>query len=346
MAPLTIILGILLLLLFLLLRNTRRSRRFQSFSLFESSLDDEPISEDVHKSFTFWAGGLAGVVSAALTHQLDVFKTLRQVGKPLPTDLSHMFIGIFMGSFAQGFRFAVTLVLNMTLQKHLDSCVKAASKRKGCCSWLLPFLVSMFAAGIGEFLANPPVVIKNYQIVHQDSIADACTHLWQQGGLPRFFNGVGMGVLRKSLANGIVLQTMVPTKRLLELIFPHFSKSKVSLSFVAGSLTGSLAEVMTNFPDQVKTMTQAGVPLLEALTIASQHPFRGAFWAGIRKGIIRGINWGGLAFFMAIFEQVYRLTRRKDCTSSMRRQQTLEDALDAEMTFVRAVSVFAEETQS
>lgn len=29
----------------------------------------------VIKSFTFWAGGLAGVVSAAATHQLDVAKT-------------------------------------------------------------------------------------------------------------------------------------------------------------------------------------------------------------------------------------------------------------------------------
>ena len=29
----------------------------------------------VLKSFTFWAGGLAGVVSAAATHQLDVAKT-------------------------------------------------------------------------------------------------------------------------------------------------------------------------------------------------------------------------------------------------------------------------------
>ena len=33
------------------------------------------------------------------------------------------------------------------------------------------------------------------------------------------------------------------------------------LSFCAGSLTGSFAEVITNPPDQVKTMTQAGVYL-------------------------------------------------------------------------------------
>eukprot|EP00434_Breviolum_minutum_P032469 symbB.v1.2.028712.t1/scaffold3070.1/size64238/3 len=78
------------------------------------------------------------------------------------------------------------------------------------------------------------------------------------------------------------------------------------LSFCAGSLTGSFGEVITNPPDQVKTMTQAGVPFLPAVSMALHHPFRGAGFAGLRKGIIRGINWGGLAAFMAVFEWAYR----------------------------------------
>ncbi|CAJ1442926.1 unnamed protein product [Effrenium voratum] len=115
-----------------------------------------------------------------------------------------------------------------------------------------------------------------------------------------------MGVLRKSLANGVVLQTIGPTKGFLEATFPQLQENKVGLSFVAGSLTGSFAEVITNPPDQVKTMTQAGKPFLEAVVLAAKHPFRGAGFAGLRKGIIRGINWGGLALFMRAFEWMYR----------------------------------------
>eukprot|EP00435_Cladocopium_sp_Y103_P019426 s2877_g4.t1 len=91
-----------------------------------------------------------------------------------------------------------------------------------------------------------------------------------------------------------------PTKSVLQAAWPQLQTNKVLLSFIAGSLTGSFAEVMTNPPDQVKTMTQAGVPFFEAVQLAARHPFRGAGFAGLRKGIIRGINWGGLAFFMRV----------------------------------------------
>ena len=47
----------------------------------------------------------------------------------------------------------------------------------------------------------------------------------------------------------------------LTLTRPIDHGTQVMLSFCAGSLTGSFAEVITNPPDQVKTMTQAGVHL-------------------------------------------------------------------------------------
>ncbi|CAE7943422.1 unnamed protein product, partial [Symbiodinium necroappetens] len=144
----------------------------------------------------------------------------------MPDKFSEYFVGICMGSFAQGFRFGITLILNMTLQKRLDKWQKAAQSRGGlllATSRYDParlsrlqgglFGISMLAAGTGEFLANPPVVIKNYQprlptmLVSPLLIAQACEELWAMGGPPRFFSGVGMGVLRKSLANGVVLQT-------------------------------------------------------------------------------------------------------------------------------------------
>ncbi|CAK8999041.1 unnamed protein product [Durusdinium trenchii] len=221
----------------------------------------------VIKSFTFWAGGLAGVVSAAATHQLDVAKTLRHVGKSMPEKFSDYFVGMAMGSFAQGFRFAVTLILNMTLQMLGNAWTSGKKMQReepddatwqGITAW---FSISMLAAGIGEFLANPPVVIKNYQ--------------------PETY--VGMGVLRKSLANGVRDLEIGPTKAILGVAFPQLQTNKVMLSFCAGSLTGSFAEVITNPPDQVKTMTQAGVPFFEAVSLAMRHPFRGAGFAGLRK---------------------------------------------------------------
>eukprot|EP00435_Cladocopium_sp_Y103_P050545 s995_g15.t1 len=69
------------LLLFCLLRRVRRKKRDDDdWTSSQPDLDlgeeVEELPEHVLKSFTFWAGGLAGVVSAAATHQLDVAKTL------------------------------------------------------------------------------------------------------------------------------------------------------------------------------------------------------------------------------------------------------------------------------
>lgn len=38
---------------------------------------------------------------------------------------------------------------------------------------------------------------------------------------------------------------------------------------------------------------------------SSRDPFRGAAWAGVRKGLIRGINWGAVGVFTTAFEEMY-----------------------------------------
>merc|ERR1712013_717450 len=129
------------------------------------------------------------------------------------------------------------------------------------------------------------------------------------------YMGIFEGFYRKSLANGIMLQAIGPCKTMLKKLSPGWlgkevSASKTALGFIAGSLTGAFSEVMTNHPDQVKAMTQIGVPLMEALITATKHPFRGAFYAGIRKGGIRGINWACLELYMGIFEGFYRKYRK------------------------------------
>lgn len=281
------------------------------------------IPEDVKKVFMFWGGALSGIISAAVTHGLEVLKIRRHVGRAPPETLAEFVFGMPMGSFAQGERFAATLVLDATLQKRLSSWKKGAQKKGGGAHRIVSFLLSMLAAGSAEFLSNPPVVVKNYQIANSVPFHTACVELWREGGLPRFFSGVSMGVLRKSLANAIVLQAIGPTKHLLggsvAGLIGDPTQQQVALSFVAGSLTGGLAEVLTNPPDQIKTLTQTGKTFAEALAITARNPFRGAAWAGLRKGVIRGINWGGLALCMAFFERLYRaraaLSRRKDLES-------------------------------
>mmetsp|Transcript_5253 Transcript_5253/g.14223 ORF Transcript_5253/g.14223 Transcript_5253/m.14223 type:complete len:366 (+) Transcript_5253:75-1172(+) len=326
----------LVLLLFLVLRNARRrsvlgvssastgfgdatggslGRRVMWGRQASPWFDGKEVRDSVKQSFVFWGGAIAGVLSAALTHQLDLLKTLRHVGKEMPETWGGYFNGMFMGSWAQGQRFAVTLVLNATLQRKFDKLEKAAKDMGPRTAMVLSFLLSMVAAGIGEFLSNPPVVVKNYQISEGLSVFEAVEALYNQGGVGRFFRGVGMGVLRKSLANACVLQTIGTVKVTLVRMFPRAlggsdSGSKAALSFIAGSLTGALAEVMTNHPDQVKTMTQAGVPFLEAFAIASRNPFRGALWAGVRKGAIRGINWGCLEINVHYLEKAYRKYRK------------------------------------
>merc|ERR1719253_2114113 len=167
-------------------------------------------------------------------------------------------------------------------------------------------------------LTNPFGVIKNYQIANNIGIFPAVAGLYELGGIGRFFNGIGFGVFRKSAANGIMLQTIGSVKASLKKASPNWlgkDSGKAALGFISGSLTGAFAEVMTNHPDQVKTMTQTGVPMMEALVIATKNPFRGALWAGIRKGAIRGINWGCPEIFMAMIEGGYRKFRKMAAAS-------------------------------
>jgi len=120
------------------------------------------------------------------------------------------------------------------------------------------------------------------------------------------------GVIRKGLANAIVLQSIGPTRGYLEALArdrnvdTREKSSKALLGFVAGSLTGCAAEGVTNHPDRVKTLMQTkNCTLWQALSDASRDPFRGAFWAGLRKGAIRGINWGSLGIITSRVEDFY-----------------------------------------
>lgn len=116
-----------------------------------------------------------------------------------------------MGAVAQGQRFGVTLFLNQTLQQALKRQEHNA---------VMSFAGSMLASGVGEFLANPPVVVKNFQIAHaQPSSFRAMRALYDINGVPAYFRGVVFGVVRKSLANAIVLQSIGPTKLVLA---PYF----------------------------------------------------------------------------------------------------------------------------
>lgn len=322
MSDFYVLLGILGLLVFLVLRNNLRRRRQADVSVLHGGWlrglspweDGRELSESLKNSFMFWGGALAGITSAGMTHQLDVMKVLRQLGRNLPTNFSDYFLGITMGCLAQGFRFAVTLLLNATLQKKLMSWEKRFKKGTVLAA-LIAFCFSMLAGGVGEFLTSPFSVIKNYQIAHNCGTWTACVGLWEMRGIGAFFNGVGFAVVRKSMANGIMLQTIGPCKQLLRLASPGWlgredPAGKSALGFVAGSVTGAFAEVLTNHPDQIKAMTQIGVPLWEAIVTATKRPFRGAIWAGIRKGSIRGINWGCLEFYMGLFETSYRKYRK------------------------------------
>merc|ERR1711972_110877 len=135
---------------------------------------------------------------------------------------------------------------------------------------IVAFCFSMLAGGIGELLTNPFGVIKNYQIANNCNMWVAFVGLLEMGGIGAFFNGIAFALLRKSLANGIMLQTIGPCKKLLKRLSPGWlgkddQAAKTALGFISGSLTGAFAEVMTNHPDQVKAMTQIGVPFSKAL---------------------------------------------------------------------------------
>lgn len=270
----------------------------------------------VRKSITFWSACCAGMVSSVVTHWMDVKKVLRQLGLQRPPNVRGYFAGLPMGAIAQGHRFGVTLLLNALLQermKNLEHYEQGTLKYRS-----MSFGLSMFSASLGEFLANPPVVVKNWQIsrLHTTSRSswECITTLWTSGKVPIFFRGVIPGMVRKGLANAMVLQSIGPLKNYLELVARDVagtdtssSSSKVLISFAAGSITGSIAEVLTNHPDRVKTMMQTKkVSMWQAITEATRDPFRGAFWAGLRKGAIRGVNWGALGVFTSIFEDAYR----------------------------------------
>eukprot|EP00397_Hematodinium_sp_SG-2012_P013024 GEMP01013213.1.p1 GENE.GEMP01013213.1~~GEMP01013213.1.p1 ORF type:complete len:465 (+),score=69.07 GEMP01013213.1:77-1471(+) len=240
-------------------------------------------------------------------------KVLRQLGLQRPTTFRGYFVGLPMGAIAQGQRFGVTLLLNSVLQQHIKEHFpqfQPGTIRHGVAS----FSLSVFAAGLGEALANPPVVVKNWQISQTMTAWHSVTTLWARGKVPIFFRGVVPGVVRKGLANAIVLQSIEPMKTYLESAVHEVwgvdttkTSSKAMIGFGAGSIIGCVAEVLTNHPDRVKTLMQTkNVTLWQAISEATRDPFRGAFWAGLRKGAIRGVNWGALGVFTSLMEEAYK----------------------------------------
>eukprot|EP00397_Hematodinium_sp_SG-2012_P012219 GEMP01012382.1.p1 GENE.GEMP01012382.1~~GEMP01012382.1.p1 ORF type:complete len:485 (+),score=71.26 GEMP01012382.1:77-1531(+) len=252
---------------------------------------------EIKRQITFWAGCSAGILSATTTHWLDVAKVLRQLGLQRPTTFRGYFVGLPMGAIAQGQRFGVTLLLNSVLQQHIKEHFpqfQPGTIRHGVAS----FSLSVFAAGLGEALANPPVVVKNWQISQTMTAWHSVTTLWARGKVPIFFRGVVPGVVRKGLANAIVLQSIEPMKTYLE----------SAVHEVWGvDTTKTSSKVLTNHPDRVKTLMQTkNVTLWQAISEATRDPFRGAFWAGLRKGAIRGVNWGALGVFTSLMEEAYK----------------------------------------
>jgi hypothetical protein len=126
-----------------------------------------------------------------------------------------------MGAVAQGQRFGTTILLNeymqglLKLSKRDEAAAGGGSALESNAGLLLSFSASMLAAGLGEALANPPVVVKNYQIAHGRGVWAAAGEVYAMNGPQGFFRGVVAGVARKSLANAIVLQTIAPCKEVV-----------------------------------------------------------------------------------------------------------------------------------
>jgi len=290
----------------------------QLSSTFNNSVARPPFSVDIQRRITFLSGFCSGMLSATATHWMDVRKVMRQVGihKPVtsvgPGILKGYFVGLPMGAIAQGQRFGVTLFLDSWLQR----CMRENALQLDAESIhyrMTSFSLSVVSASLGEVVSNPPVVVKNWQIAHSLNTARGISSLWDQGKASIFFTGVVPGVVRKGLANAIVLQTITPMQSFLEALAhdrnvdTRGKSAKAIIGFTAGSITGCTAEVITNHPDRVKTLMQTNnCGLWKALCDASRDPFRGALWAGLRKGTIRGINWGSLGIMTQGVEALFK----------------------------------------
>lgn len=271
---------------------------------------------EVSKGSLFVYGLSAGTVSAASTHFLDVGKIIRQVGGSCAghKDLTFWTRGLPSGAVAQALRFATTIYVDAGLQAKLNEALMSKSAEGGAQAQrtfsqrCLSFGISMTASGLGEFLANPPVAIKNYQIANGRSASLAVTEMYDRRGVYSFFRGVSAGVLRKSVANAAVLQSIGPARNYLSTHLPGEGSTRAAaVGLLAGGLVGGLCEVATNPIDRVKTILQADprAGLVPAIWESVRRPFKGAGYAFLRKGAIRAINWGVMGALVALHQQRY-----------------------------------------
>ena len=273
----------------------------------------DPHEQDPQTSATsemaaeiFIYGLCAGTTSAAATHFLDVGKVARHIGcSQLSSDslLRFWFRGMTAGVLSQSLRFGTTIYGDTYLQAQLmrlsSSNVESNSPRS-LYQFAASFSMSMIASGVGEVIANPPVAVKNYQIAHSVGPCKAYKQILSSSGYFGLFRGVSAGVLRKSVSNGIVLQSIGPVRSCLESNYFHISfdgtSGRAAAGLLAGGLVGGLAEILTNPLDRAKSLIQAspGLGLRSALITAVREPLRGAAFACARKALIRAINWGVL----------------------------------------------------
>lgn len=158
-----------------------------------------PVKHQVKKTMEQWnpgsafnkpAGGFAGGFSALLiTYPLSVSQAWRFEGKPVSTIMMMMmrpenfYKGINAACLSDGIFFGVYFGLGPVLSRYLTSLSASKSEAN--------YIADTAAAMLGGIACNPLSVVSMCQRTSQKNMFAETVSLYKEGGVPRFYRGLG-----------------------------------------------------------------------------------------------------------------------------------------------------------
>eukprot|EP01079_Euglenida_sp_SAG-EU17-18_P003344 gene3344-3841_t len=257
-------------------------------------------TEAARRQDAFLAGVLAGGLSIAGTHWLDVLKVQKQ--------------GITPAITSQSLRTGVTYL-------GFDQ-LKSMFRDHGKTGWFWEFVAGTLGAAVGEALTNPFTVWKNAAIKNQAlTTMSIPAYLMRTSGLRSLTRGILPATMRKSVSNGGLLSSgpycVQAVQSVVCTIAPTYSEhsyTKIFSKLVGGGFAGAVMEVATIPLDKWKVYAQAVInPQTNTLytthaafvQVLKQGPaawFAGSSHAFSRKFAIKAIQYFALIeladFFM------------------------------------------------
>ena len=252
-----------------------------------------------YNSNNFFYGGFSGMAAQAITWPLEFMKTIKQ----FPSKSNNIFIQTINYSKNNGL---------MSLYRSMFPPISMAFPRAAMrfeiydrieknsikpLSNLQMFNIGILTGTLEAFIfMTPSEVIKIYNINNKSSISNSIKNIYYQRGITGFWCGAISTSVKQGITQGMTFLTVGKTR---DYIKDNFTILKPYSGFLGGFIGGSLAVLVNNPLDVIKTRQQSNAISVNNIQLLKKifkkegikGLYDGAIIRSIRLGLLQAITF-------------------------------------------------------